>query len=430
VVIPAQAGIQTCYRDWIADRVKQIMILLKLAWRNIFRNKRRTILSGIAIGIGLASLIFTDALMIGMKESMIRSATGTFLGQAQIHAKGFRETLEVEKTIHDLDDVTMQLNNDPAVNHYAVRTQAFGMITSPANVSSVIFYGIEPEMEKHISKIDDAIRKGSYLAKDTTGRLLIGSRLADTMEVDVDDRVVITTAQATTGELSQEMFRIGGIFRFNVKEMDSGMVFMNLEKARSILGLGNNAHEIAVTFHDIDQNAEILSFQKKYSRNGNEALGWRDLLKELDAVLKLSDFSKYIIALILFGIVALIILNTLFTSLYERLFEFGVLRAIGTRPSRLASIVLMEALSLSAVSALFGIITGLVATYIFSKYGIDYRGIEFAEVTFRELIYPVMTINQYIEYPVWIMFFSLVAGLYPALFAARLVPARVLRRSM
>lgn len=407
------------------------MILLKLAWRNIFRNKRRTILSGIAIGIGLASLIFTDALMIGMKESMIRSATGTFLGQAQIHANGFRETLEVEKTIHDLDNVTMKLNNDPAVNHYAVRTQAFGMITSPANVSSVIFYGIEPEMEKHISKIDEAIRKGSYLAKDMTGRILIGSRLADIMEVDVDDRVVITTAQVNTGELSQEMFRVGGIFRFNVKEMDSGVVFMHMERARSILGLGNNAHEIAVTFHHIDQNAsQILSFQERYSRNGNEALGWRDLLKELDAVLKLSDFSKYIIALILFGIVALIILNTLFTSLYERLFEFGVLRAVGTRPSRLAAIVLMEALSLSAVSGLFGIITGLVATYIFSIYGIDYRGIEFAEVTFRELIYPVVTINQYIEYPVWIMFFALVAGLYPALFAARLVPASVLRRSM
>jgi len=407
------------------------MILLKLAWRNIFRNKRRTILSGIAIGIGLASLIFTDALMIGMIESMIRAATGTFLGQAQIHAGGFRETFEVEKTIHDLDNVIRQLSSDAAVKHYAVRTQAFGMISSPANVSSIIFYGIDPAMEKHISKIDEAIQKGSYLAKDTTRRLLIGSRLAETMEVDLDDRVVITTAQATTGQLSQEMFRIGGIFHFNVKEMDSGVVFMHLEKARSILALENDAHEISVTFHNTDQNADqFLSFRERYSQGGNEALGWRDLLKELDALLNLSDFTKYIIALILFGIVALIILNTLFTSLYERLFEFGVLRAIGTRPSGMAYIVLLEALSLSAVSGLFGICIGLIVTYTFSIYGIDYRGIEFAEVTFRELIYPVMTVHQYIEYPLWIMLFALVAGLYPALFAARLVPAGVLRRSM
>ncbi|KPK02562.1 MAG: hypothetical protein AMK71_01825 [Nitrospira bacterium SG8_35_4] len=407
------------------------MMLFKLAWRNIFRNKRRTVLSGIAIGIGLASLIFTDALMIGMIESMIRAATGTFLGQAQIHAAGFRETFEVEKTIHDLDNVIRQLNSDAAVKHYAVRTQAFGMITSPANVSSVIFYGIDPDMERHLSKIDEAIQKGSYLTKDTTRRLLIGSKLAETMEVDLDDRVVITTAQVNTGQLSQEMFRIGGIFHFNVKEMDSGVVFMQLGEARSIIGLGNDAHEISVTFHDIDQAGNrTLSFQNRYSEGGNKALGWRELLKELDAILELSDFTKYIVALIMFGIVALIILNTLFTSLYERLFEFGVLRAIGTRPSGMASIVLLEALSLSAVSGLFGICIGLTVTYIFSIYGIDYRGIEFAEVTLRELIYPVMTINQYIEYPLWIMLFALVAGLYPAVFAARLVPANVLRRSM
>lgn len=406
-------------------------MLLKLAWRNIFRNKRRTVLSGIAIGIGLASLIFTDALTIGSIESMIRSATGTFLGQAQIHAEGFRDTFEVEKTIHNLDTVIEQLNRDADVKQYAIRSQAFGMITSPANVSSIIFYGIEPDMEKQVSKLYEAVQKGAYLSKDAARRIMIGSRLAETMEVDIDDRVVITTAQANTGELSQEMFRIGGIFHFNVKEMDSGIVFMHMKNARSMLGLGKNAHEIAVTFHDIDQaSSGIRSFQKRYSQEGNEALGWRDLLKEMDAVLKLSDFSKYIIALILFGIVALIILNTLFTSLYERLFEFGVLRAIGTRPSRMASIVLLEALSLSTVSGLFGIFIGLTVTYIFSIYGIDYRGIEFAEVTFRELIYPVMTIRQYIEYPIWIMIFALVAGLYPALFAARLVPARVLRRSM
>jgi len=407
------------------------LILLKLAWRNIFRNKRRTILSGIAIGIGLASLIFTDALMIGMEDSMIRSATGTFLGQAQIHAGGFRETFEVEKTIHNLQDVIRKLNKDRDINHYAVRTQAFGMITSPANVSSVIFYGIDPEMERHISKIDEAIQKGSYLTEDAARRIMIGSRLARTMEVDIGDRVVITTSQVNTGELSQEMFRIGGIFHFGVKDMDSSVVFMHLEKARSILGLGKNAHEIAVTFHTADQSPEqILSFRQRYSTDGNEALGWRELLKELDAVLKLSDFSKYIIAVILFGIVALIILNTLFTSLYERLFEFGVLRAIGTRPSKMALIVLLEALSLSAVSGVFGIFIGIIVTYIFSIYGIDYRGIEFAEVTFRELIYPVMTLNQYVEYPVWILIFAILAGLYPAIFAARLMPANVLRRSM
>lgn len=153
-------------------------------------------------------------------------------------------------------------------------------------------------------------------------------------------------------------------------------------------------------------------------------------MKELDAVLNLSDFTKYIIAMILFGIVALIILNTLFTSLYERLYEFGVLRAVGTRPARMGIIILLEAASLSVISIVFGIIVGAAVTYIFSVIGIDYRGIEFAKVTFREMIYPVFKLRQYVEYPVWIMLFSISAGIYPAMYAARLIPAKVMRRSM
>jgi ABC-type lipoprotein release transport system permease subunit len=407
------------------------MMLLRLAWRNILRNKRRTFLSGAAVGIGLASLIFTDALTIGMIESMIKTTTDTFLGHAQIHAEGFRDTLEVEKTIHNLSNLTGKLDTEDVVSSYSVRTQAFAMITSPSNVSSVILYGINPDTEKNISKIDEAMVKGSYLTKDRDRQILIGSKLADTLEIDLGDRVVITAAQAHTGELSQEMFRIGGIFHFNVKEMDSSMAFITLGKSRALLGLGPDAHEIAITFHDItDASNMMLPFWSTYSRDDNEALGWRGLMKELDAVLRLSEFTKYIMALLLFGIVALIILNTLFTSLYERLFEFGVLRAIGTRPFKMASIVLLEAVLLSIVSGLYGIILGIGVTYIFSIYGIDYRGIEFAEVTLRELIYPVMTVRQYIEYPVWILFFALIAGLYPAVFAAKLAPAKVLRRSL
>lgn len=384
-----------------------------------------------AIGIGLASLIFTDALMIGMIESMIKSATDTFLGHAQIHASGFRDGFEVEKTINDLPDIISQLKAEDRVSHFSIRTQAFGMITSAANVSSIIFYGIDPEKEKIMSKIDEAMVNGSFLERKRNKKILIGTKLSEILEVGLNDRIVITTAMAKTGELSQEMFRIGGIFHFNIKEMDSGIAFIDLEESRKLLGLGRDAHEIAVLFHDInDAGDRSLPFWKKYSQDGNQALSWRDLMKELDAVLNLSDFTKYIVALILFGIVALIILNTLFTSLYERLFELGVLRAIGTRPLRMASIVLLEAFSLSIISEIFGIILGLVSTYIFSVNGIDYRGIEFAQVTFQEMIYPVITIRQYIEYPLWIIMFSLLAGLYPAVFAARLTPARVLRRSM
>ena len=407
------------------------MMMLRIAWRNIFRNKRRTIVSGLAIGIGLAALIFSDAIMIGMLESMIRSATDAFLGHAQIHRKGFRDTLSVEMTINNLNGLISSLKKDPNVRAFSVRTVAFGMLSSAYNVSSVIFYGIDPEDESKISKIRDSIIKGSYLSDHDRDRVLIGDRLADDLEVGIGDRVVITTSQAETGDLAQEMFRVGGIFRTGVKDMDSGMVFINIQKAQDLLGIGNNAHEIAIVFDDVMRVLDPgLGFSERYSINGNEALGWRELLTELDAVVRLSGFTKYIIALVMFGLVALIILNTLFTSLYERLFEFGVLRAIGTRPSKMAMLILMEAGSLSIISIVIGTVVAIVVNYIFSIYGIDYRGVEFAQITFLQPIYPVMTLRQYIEYPVWIFMFSIIAGLYPAIYAARLIPSKVLRKTL
>ena len=413
------------------DTQRDEMMILKLAWRNVLRNKRRTLLSGTAIGIGLAALIFTDALMVGMEGSMIRSATDTYLGHGQIHAKGFRDTLEVEKTITRSGEILIELSREPEVKSFAPRTQSYAMITSAANVSSIMVTGIAPDLEKELSRIDDAVIKGEYLENGDKRRILIGSRLAETLEVVVGDRIVLTAAQALSGEIAQEMFRVGGIFRFNVKEMDNGMAFIEIGKSSEMLGLGNGVHEIAFTFHDIGLASDRASgLWEKYSHDNNEALGWRDLLKELDALLEMSQYTKYILAVVLFGIVSLIIINTMFMSLYERLFEFGILRAVGTRPHKMAAIVLTEAASLSAVSVIIGMAIGLCFSWFYSWYGIDYRGVEFADVTFRELIYPVITIRQYIEYPLWVMAFSLIAGLYPAVYAARLIPSKVLRRSL
>ena len=137
-----------------------MLFLFKIAWRNIFRNIRRTVLASLAIGIGLAALIFTDAMMIGMIESMIRTATDTFLGQGQIHSEGFRSTLEVEKTVNNLSRLLERLRGEQAVKRFSPRTQAFGMLASPANASSVLLYGIDPQLEKEISKLDEALVKG------------------------------------------------------------------------------------------------------------------------------------------------------------------------------------------------------------------------------------------------------------------------------
>jgi ABC-type lipoprotein release transport system permease subunit len=409
------------------------MLLLRLAWRNVLRNKRRTLLSGTAVGICLAALVFVDALWIGMLDSMIRSATDTFMGQGQIHREGFRGNIEVEKTINDSGAVLKSLAREEAVEAFTPRTISFGMISSAANASGIILYGIVPATERRISKLDEALTGGDYgsIEGDGANRILIGSKLAETLEAGLGDRLVVTVAQAHTGELSQEMFRVGGIFNFGIREVDGGMAYINLKKAQGLLGLGDEVHEIALRFGDIDSAGDkSLPLWEKYSTNGNEAAGWKELMPELESVIEMSDFGTFISLALIFGIIVLIVMNTLFMSLYERMFEFGVLRAMGTRPLRMAAIILLEAASLSFISIVIGSAIGLAFTWYYSVHGIDYLGIEFAGVTLRELLYPVLSIRQYTVFPFWMLVFSLIAAIYPAVYAAKLTPAKAMRKSM
>ncbi len=408
-----------------------IWTFIKLAWRNIFRNKRRSFIAGTAIGIGLASLIFVDALVIGMERNMIHSATSSFLGEGQIHREGFRKTQEVEKTINRLDWVVSNLKQETIVKHFTLRVMSFAMINSASNMSAVNLVGVAPSTERYLSQIDEALKEGSYFKEGTRRNIIIGSKLAEILEVGLDDRIVITVAQAETGDLSQEMFRVSGIYHFNVREMDRGMAFVRLEKAQQMLGIGNNVHEIAINFTDPQFGQdENLPFWKKYSQYGNNAEGWTDILPQLKGALEISSFSTYIVGLILFGVVALGIINTLFMSLHERMFEFGVLRAVGTRPFGIARLIIFEAGALSVLSIGIGIMLGFLITYITSKVGINYTGIEFAGITFRELLYPVLKLKQFIFYPFWVFVFTEIAGIYPAVYAARIIPADAMRKSM
>ena len=190
------------------------LILVKLAWRNLFRNKRRTLIAATAMGIGLTALIFIDAFMIGMEETMIRTATASFLGDAQIHREGFRDEQEASMTIEALDEVTADLAQETVVQHWTQRALVFGMITSPANVSAINLVGIHPPTEKFLSLIDEAITEGTYFEGDNNRDVVIGAKLAEILEIGLGDRVVVTLAQAATGELSQEMFRVSGIYHF------------------------------------------------------------------------------------------------------------------------------------------------------------------------------------------------------------------------
>lgn len=407
------------------------MMFLKLAWRNVFRNTRRTLIAGTAIGIGLASLIFVDAMIIGMKNHMIDAATASFMGQGQIHAEGYRSTREASNTINKTQEVLGNLAGDERVEHYTPRAVSFGMVSSAANMTQVALWGVQPHTEQEVSRIDDAIVEGGFFAGDSERDMVIGSELAELLEVEIGDRIVVTLAEAHSGALSQELFRVSGIYRFGAGELDKGMAFIRLDKAQSMLGIDRQVHEIAMTFPSdrIPQN-EDHPLWEEYSHYGNEAVGWPILMPQFQAVLQMTDMSLAIMAVVLFSVVALGIINTLFMSLYERMFEFGVLLAVGTRRNAIWRMVVGEAGSLAVISCIVGTALGFVITLVVSKTGIDYRGIEFTGITIRELIYPVLTGWQFVTYPLFVLVFTVVVGMYPATYAARLTAADAMRRSL
>lgn len=404
---------------------------LKLAWRNLLRNKRRTFIAGTAIGIGLAALIFYDAMMIGMENNMISTSTSSFMGEAQIHAEEFLETQDVELTIHGLDDVVAKLESEEIVEAFTLRAMAFSMLSSAGNVSAVELFGVVPETEALLSKIDDAIIEGEFFSGDSKRDIIIGSKLAELLEVQIGDRVVATVAQAHTGELSQELFRVSGIYHFGDRALDAALAFVRLPVAQEMLGIENNVHEIAIKFTDIQYSRiDTLAFWENLSTGGNEAKSWVKLFPQLEAVFEMSEMAKGIVGMILFAIVALGIINTLFMSLHERMFEFGVIKAIGTRPFKIAQLIVFEAAFLSIISVVIGSIISIAVNSYIGHIGIDYRGMEFLGTTVQELIYPVMKLEHYIIYPIWVFILTSIVGIYPAVHAARLKPAEAMRRSV
>jgi ABC-type lipoprotein release transport system permease subunit len=404
---------------------------IKLAWRNVLRNKRRTIIAGIAIGIGLACLIFYDGLIIGMEDVAIRSATDSFIGEAQIHREGFQSSRDTVLTINRSDEVIKDLEADTLVKDYSPRSLAMGMITSPANVNSVMLVGVDPRRERAISKIDDAIKEGNFFSEANSRDIVIGSKLAEILEVALGDRLVATVAAAHSGDLSQEMFRISGIYHFSIAEMDQGLAFIRLPVAQKMLGIDNRIHEIAIKFHRLKTASQSdLPFWKNFSRHGNEAISWEGLLPQLKNIFEMTGTFRYIMAFLLIIVVIFGIINTLFMSLYERLFEFGVLRAVGTRPWGVFKLMLAESGALGIISAVIGIIISLIFTGLVAKTGIDYRGIEFAGTTFNDLLYPVMKIYQFIVYPAGLFIFTLLVGIYPAIVASRMSITDAIRRSL
>ncbi len=405
-------------------------LILRLAWRNIFRNGRRTFLTCLLLACSLIALVLTDGVMKGMMELMVETTTRTFAGEAQVHQKGFRDTYDVDLYIKDTRVIVDKLESDKTVEAYTIRTMSGAMISSADNMAGGVLWGVDGQGEATVSKLQQSLIDGNYLTgKDN--EILIGEELADLLSVELGDRIVVTLSQVDGGELSQALFRLSGIFKFGMREIDSSMIFINLAQSRKILGMEHGAHEVAFNFVNAsDATSPNATIIQSLSVGEIEAATWVELQPQMSAMLGMVDFSLLIVGGILFLIASLGIINSMFMSIYERIYEFGVAMAIGTRPSQMIFLIMAEAFFLALLSVVGGMIISYFLIDYFSVAGIPMGEMEFEGISIHNNIKTVFDISQFTVLPLSVVVLTLVAAVYPALFTARIVSSEALHKSL
>jgi len=412
-----------------SNKANNIDIVSRLAKRSIFRNTRRTLLTVLLISCSLAAILFTDAFVRGMVETMVKISTQTFLGEGQIHQKGFREANDIDLYITDPTELYQKLNKIDEIQAYAPRVIAGAMTSSSENVASAIIYGVDAVKEAKVSKLKLAMTQGEYLS-GVNGEIILGEQLADLLEISLGDRLVVTVSEAHGGDLSQALFRVSGLFSFNERTMDIGMAFINLSQGQKLLNI-TGVHEVSLRLQDLKQaDDKTLGFWQNLNTKDIETLSWQELVPQLSSMLSMTEYSTLIVSVIMYILVCLGLINTMFMSIFERQTEFGILLAIGTRSKQLFYQIMLEGFFIGLLSVAVGLFFAFIFCYWGALVGIDYSELEMSGLTLNEPIYLVLDASSFALMGFSTLAVTLISCIYPALHAARLQPSFAMRKTL
>lgn len=405
-----------------------MLLIVKMGFRNLLRNKKRSLLTSLAIGVGLASLMLMDGFMKGMVTNMVSNVTSTYLGHGQVHDENYISTGEAKFVITDQKKHVQRLKTHTSVQHVTVRTAVTAMVSSAADTQNIQLIGVQPSTEIYLSQMDDRIIEGRYIENNSD--ILIGEKLKEKLGVELGERIVVTTTNIATAEITQNLFRLKGVFKVGNNEMDKAMAIVHIKASQQLIGITSGVHEIAFVLHDLRQADLYQAELQNLFTSPLKLQTWKELAPQISSMIEMSTSSTSIVVIILLLLVSLGILNTLFMSIYERLFDFSVFRALGTYSRSIVFMITSEAGCLALLSILWGFVIFMFVGGYFAIWGADYSGIDYGEMTFNEVIYLEFTWNQFITYPLVIFIFTVVVSLYPGVHAARLTLADTLKKSL
>jgi len=411
------------------------MWTIRLAWRNLWRNKRRTLITISSICFGLVLALVFIGLGDGTYGTMIESAARLGSGHITLENPGYRMSLSTRLTLHSINEVVKRFKGLREIEGWAPRILGQAMLSTSYGSVGAAFIGVDPEREKGITLFIEKIIEGTYL-EDSEGRgALIGSKMAERLKVSIGSKMVIT-ANNLQGEIAGELLKVVGIFETG-SEMIDGYVFqIPLDRARKLLGM--NQEEVTQLAIFLDNQRDTDRVIEKLKQNLSHfkevaVLSWREVMPELASYVELDGSSNYIFQIIIFIIIAAGILNTILMSVLERQFEFGVLLCLGMNPLNLLFLVLTEALLLGLLGVATGSVLGLACNHYFTVKGFNLTLLTSEDVDISGVaLDPVLYANLYPEHliitVVLVFLMTILVGIYPAVKAARSIPIEVLKK--
>jgi ABC-type lipoprotein release transport system permease subunit len=407
-----------------SEKINLMFQAFKLAYRNVGRNKTRSLLSALAVGVGMALLLLMASVLEGEMQGALQNTIRLQSGHLQVRPASYEEgkiSLKWEDLIENPDQVAAQIKSLPQVTVATPRLIASTILTVGDESKGVQILGIDPDSAAN-QPFREGMISGEFIQTDDREGILVGNVLADKLGLKVNDKVnlLVTTSN---GDVNEQLFTIRGIFTTRTPSYDENTIFMPLAKAQAITATENHASTIFVNLQDLNQADAVA---QALQGNDYQILTWRD---QNAFITQFEDYANaffIILYLIVLGITATVVTNTLVMAVFERTREIGILSAIGMKGRGIMAQFLAEAALLATGGVIGGLIIGGAAVAYFTIYGIYIGDYGISGVLFEDHIYAHLTLQNTINLTILTYIITLIASLYPARLAARMEPVEAL----
>ena len=408
--------------------MNQFKIVLRLAWRNLWRNHRRTLIMIAAIVIGAWSMIFMTALMRGMVDDMIADGISVLPGHVQIHHPEYRDDPTIANVIAPPTGELLEALDGPGVVAWATRVRVPAVISSERDTRGVTLIGIEPDRERDISFVAGDIAEGEFLSSRDDRGLIVGRKLLEKLETGLGKRVVIMS-QDQDNEIADRGFRIVGIFESKLAQYEEGFVFAGEAVIQELLGVGDAVSEVAILGTDYRDVEDLYRSIEAAAGNGVEVLPWNEIDTYLGSMLAMMDGFVIVFIVVVFLALSFGLVNTLVMAVFERVREIGLMLALGMTPRTILAQIVTESILLLIIGLAIGNIAA-IATIEPLKGGIDVsivgEGMEMMGAS--SVLYPALYLKDIVMANLIVIVLGFFASLSPAWRASQYDPIRAITK--